>query len=237
MEDMVTYLDGVACTRFKATLLHREITPVKITNYDEWIEGAINPMELKESTFSYSKITLKYFIEGENEKETLLNISNLVKAHIKAVLKFSDLNLKYNTKIESHTAKQIHNQYYELTIVLKSDFKLDQDKHVIINPTNHNKEVICTSNVDTPVKLTIFSSMDETDVEIKINNNSIKIPSIKIMDVIVIDSINYSITLNGITKIDAAELWTFPFLKSGVNNITVNKRLIYLYIEYTERFI
>lgn len=234
MENMITYLDGVACTRFKAILLHREITPVTINNYNEWIEGALSPVELKKASYSYSKITLKYFVEGESEKETLLNISNLIKAYTSALLKFSDLNLKYNVKLESQTTNQIKNQYYELTIVLKSDFKLGQEKDFILK---ESKKIQCTSNVDTPAKLLISSDEDCTDLMIGINDDVIKILSLKTGDTIVIDGMDYLIKLNDIVNVNVVDLWSFPILKSGSNDITINKEKITLKIEYTERFI
>lgn len=234
MEYMITYLNGVACSRFKAVLLHREITPVTVNNFDEWIEGALSPIELKKASYSYSKITLKYFVEGENEKDTLLNISNLVEAHIKAVLKFSDLNLRYNIKLESQTPKQIKDKYYELTIVLKSDFKLDQEKSITLN---ESKSIQCTSNVDTPAKLIISSDVDCTDLMIGINDDVIKVPSLKASDTIEVDGIDYLIKLNDVINVNMADLWSFPVLKSGNNDITINKEKITLKIEYTERFI
>lgn len=234
MDNMITYLDGVACSRYRAILLHREITPVTVKNYDEWIDGAVSPMELKESTYSYSKITLKYFVEGENEKDTLLNISNLVKAHIKAVLRFSDLNLKYNVKVESHTPKQIKDKYYELTIVLKSDFKLDQNKSTTIT---ENKSIVCTSNADTPAILTITSEGNYTGLVIGINGDTITVPSIKTGDVLKINGEDYTITLNDNPNVSVVDLWKFPVLKSGENDISINKTNISLKIEYTERFI
>lgn len=234
MENMITYLNGVACNRYGAILLHREITPVTVKNYDEWIDGAVSPMDLKESTFSYSKITLKYFVEGENEKDTLLNISNLIKAHIKTVLKFSDLNLKYNVKIESHTPKQIKDRFYELDIVLKSDFKLDQDKAVTIN---ESKSIKCTSNVDTPARITITSEGNYTGLVIGINDDTINVPSIKAGDVLIIDGNDYIISYNGEDNLNVVDLWRFPVLKSGDNDISINKANISLKIEYTERFI
>lgn len=234
MEYMITYLNGVACSRFKAVLLHREITPVTVNNFDEWIEGALSPIELKKASYSYSKITLKYFVEGENEKDTLLNISNLVEAHIKAVLKFSDLNLRYNIKLESQTPKQIKDKYYELTVVLKSDFKLDQEKSVTLNESGL---IQCNSNVDTPAKLLISSDEDCTDLIIGINDDVIKVPSLKAGDTIVVDGIDYLIKLNDVINVNVADLWSFPVLKSGNNDITINKEKITLKIEYTERFI
>ncbi len=234
MENMITYLDGVACTRFKAILLHREITPVTINNYNEWIEGSLSPVELKKASYSYSKITLKYFVEGESEKETLLNISNLIKAHTSALLKFSDLNLKYNVKLESQTTNQIKDKYYELTIVLKSDFKLDQEKCITLN---ESKSIQCTSNVDTPARLIISSDVDCPDLIISINDDIIKIPSLKANDIIIVDGIDYLIKLNDIVNVNVVDLWSFPILKSGNNDITINKEKITLKIEYTERYI
>lgn len=234
MDNMITYLNGVACNRYGAILLHREITPVTVRNYNEWIDGAVSPMDLKESTFSYSKITLKYFVEGENEKDTLLKISNLIKAHIKTVLKFSDLNLKYNVKIENHTSTQIKDRYYEVTIVLMSDFKLDQDKAITIN---NSRVIECTSNVDTPARLTITSEGDYTGLVIGINDDTINVPSIKTGDILIIDGNDYLIKYNGEDNLNMVDLWRFPVLKSGENNISINKANISLKIEYTERFI
>ena len=234
MNNRVCYIDGVSCSRFNATLLTREIVPVTVTNHDEWLDGAVQPMELKESTFSYSKITLKYFVEGVNEKDTLKNISDLIKAHIKAIVSFSDLNYRFNTKLTAHTPTHISGEFYELTITLQSDFKLDQNKSVILNSSGLVK---CTSNVDTPAEITITSESNVTNLEITLNDDTYVISSLKTGDVLEIDGEDYTIKYNGVDDLSLVDIWRFPVLKSGSNEITINKTNIKVKIDYTERFI
>ena len=163
MNNKICYIDGVSCSRFKATLLSREIVPVTVVNHDEWLEGAPQPIELKKSTFSYSKITLKYFVEGVNEKDTLKNISDLINAHIKALVSFNDLNYRFNTKLTAHQPTHISGEFYELVLTLQSDFKLDQEKSVMLGSSGR---VECSSNADTPAKVIITSEASIKDLEI-----------------------------------------------------------------------
>lgn len=234
MNGNICYIDNVACTRFKATLLKKDIVPVTVTNHDEWLEGAVQPMDLKESTFSYSSITLKYFVEGVNEKDTLKNISDLINAHIKAVISFSDLNYRFNTKLKSHAPTHIKDKFYELTLTLQSDFKLDQNKSVTLNSSGL---VECSSNVDTPAKVTITSAGNITNLEITFNDDTYLISSLKTGDVLEIDGENYTIKYNGVDDLSLVEIWRFPVLKSGSNKVTINKQNISVKIDYTERFI
>lgn len=235
MNGNICYMNGVACIRFKATLLHREFTPVNIVNHDEWLDGAVQPIELKESTFSYSKITLKYFVEGVNEKDTLKNISNLIKSHIKSVVTFSDLNYRFNTKLTGQpTLNHIKDQFYEVTLTLQSDFKLDQDKSITVNS---NESIECKSNVDTPAKITITSEDNIENLEITLNDDTYVISSLKNGDVLEINGDDYTIKYNGVDDLSLVDIWRFPVLKSGSNTITINKENISVKIDYTERFI
>lgn len=235
MDGNICYIDGVPCTRFKATLLNRKIENVTVVNHDDWLEGAPQPIELKESTFSYSKITLKYFVEGVNEKDTLKNISNLIKSHIKANITFSDLNYHFNTKLTASVPEQIKHENYEVTLTLQSDFKLDQNKSVNLNSSGFME---CSSNVDTPAILTIVSEENITDIEIALNSDSFIIPSLKKGDILEINGEDYTIKVNGVDNLLAVDdIWSFPLLKSGTNEITINKENISVKIDYIERFI
>ena len=234
MEGNICYINGIPCTRFKATLLKRDITSVTVENHDDWLDGAIQPIELKESTFSYSKITLKYFVEGIDEKETLKNISNLIKSHIIAELIFSDLNYRYNTKLKDNTPNHIKGAFYELTLTLQSDFKLDQDKSVTIKS---NDIVECDSNVDTPAKITITSESNLSDIKITLNDDTFLISSLKNGDVLEINGEDYTIKYNGVDDLSLVDIWRFPVLESGSNTVTINKDKLSVKIDYTERFI
>ena len=234
MNNRVCFIDGVACSRFNATLLSREVEPVTVVNHDEWLEGAPQPIELKESTFSYSKITLKYFVEGVNEKDTLKNISDLIKAHIKAIISFSDLNYRFNTKLTAHTPTHISGEFYELTLTLQSDFKLDQDKSITLNSSGL---VECSSNVDTPAKVIVTSKGNITNLEITLNDDTYTISSLKTGDVLEINGENYTIKYNGVDDLSLVDIWSFPVLKSGSNKLTINKQNISVKIDYTERLI
>lgn len=235
MDGNICYIDGVPCTRFKATLLNRKIENVTVVNHDDWLEGAPQPIELKESTFSYSKITLKYFVEGVNEKDTLKNISNLIKSHIKANITFSDLNYHFNVKLTASVPEQIKHENYEVTLTLQSDFKLDQNKSVNLSSSGFMN---CSSNVDTPAILTIVSEENITDIEIALNSDSFIIPSLKKGDILEINGEDYTIKVNGVDNLLAVDdIWSFPLLKSGSNEITINKENISVKIDYIERFI
>lgn len=234
-QDYICFIDDIACNRFEATLLHRDIKPVTVINHDEWLENALQPIDLKDSTFSYSEITLKYFVEGSNEKDTLKNISNLIKAHLKAVIRFSDLNnLKFNSKLKSSTPEHIKDQFYELTVVLQSDFKLDAEKSVTLNK---DTEFNCSSDVNTPAILTITSEADVKNVKIELNEDEYVFESIKAGDVIEINGDDYSILVNGNSNPDIVELWGFPVLVSGSNNFAINNNKVSVKIAYVERFI
>lgn len=232
---MICYINEIACTRFKATLLHRDIVPVSVKNYNEWLEGAPRPIKLKDSEYSYSKITLNYFVEGADEKETLLNISNLIKEHKEAVIRFNDINdIKYNTRISSSTPKHIKDQYYELQLVLESDFKIGSEKNILVEKTS---EFNCTSNVKTPALITITSKTDVENVKIELNDSEFTIDSLLAGDVIEINGNDYTVTLNGENNPEVVEIWDFPILESGSNHITINNENVSVNVSYVEMYI
>ena len=228
----VCFIDGVVCTRYKAELLDYDILPVEIKNYDEWLDGAIQPIELKERTFNFSKITIKYFIDGITKKDSIKCISELLNRHIKAKIKFSDLNLTFNTFLQSHSLKHISDQYYELTLTLKSDFKLDQDKSIEIDKSC---TIECTSNVETPIKLTLIGINDKANFNVTLNDSIYKIKYLKTDDILEIDGENYTIKYNGEDNLNLVDIWEFPYLTPGDNTIQINVDGVKLKINYTER--
>lgn len=231
---MEILINNINSSRFKATLMSRDLGNVTVTTYDDWLASSPKPIDIKDNDFSYSTITLKYFVEGVDEKDTLKNISNLINEHLKAIIYFPDLNLKLKTKFKSGTPKHIKDEFYEYTMTLQGDFKLDADKSVTLKKSG---DFECTSNVKTPAVVTIKSLVDSKNVIIQLNEDEYIFESLKAGDVIIINGEDYTINLNGENNPSIVDLWSFPVLKSGINNFNINKETVSVNIAYTEMYI
>ncbi|HDI3012980.1 TPA: phage tail protein [Clostridium perfringens] len=220
---------------YDAILTGRDIQACNIVTYDEWLEDSFDPIVNKQKE-GYSAITVTLLIEGENENENLLKISNLLKLCKKGELRFEDFDFSYNVALDDHKEKLISDFLYEITLIFKSTFKISDEIVVSMNRET-SKNIKVDGNTKTPCSIEIIPLFDTIDITISGFNEEIVIKKLKANKKIIINSLEGTVLEEGKNKFEDTDFWEFPFLVSGINTIKVNKDTCNINVKYKNRYI
>lgn len=221
---------------YNAYLVDRDIQACNIVTYSDWLEKSFEPIIYKQKE-GYSVVNVKLFIEGNNEEEILLKISEILKLCEKCVLSFNDLAFYYDVTLDKHTEEIISDKAYALTLNFKSTFKF---KNQVIENLNKisSKSINVSGNLKTPCIVEINPSIDMIDLKLEgLSNDPITIKNLKQNKKIIIDGIMGTITQEGINKFKDTDMWEFPFLIPEVNIIKLSKDNCNITIKYNPRWI
>lgn len=220
---------------YDATLTGRDIQACNIVTFDEWLDNSFDPRIDKQKE-GYSAITVKLLVEGVNEDDVLLKISNIVALCKKGELKFSDLEFTYNISLEKHQDKLISEILYELTLNIKSTFKISNE--IVVNMNREtSKSIDVKGNEKTPCIIEILPLWDTIDITISGLNDDITVKNLKANKKIIINSLEGTVTEEGVNKFEDTDFWEFPFLIPKTNSIKVNKDTCNISIKYKNRYI
>ncbi|HAT4348534.1 phage distal tail protein [Clostridium perfringens] len=220
---------------YDATLTGRDIQACNIVTFDEWLDNSFDPRVNKQKE-GYSAITVKLLVEGANEDDVLLKISNIINICKKGKLKFSDFNFSYNISLEKHQEKLISEILYELTLNFKSTFKLSDEITISMNRET-SKSINVEGNMKTPCIIEIIPLWDAIDITISGLNDDIVIKNLKVNKKIIINSLEGTVLEEGINKFADTDFWEFPYLLPGVNIIKINKDTCNINVKYKNRYI
>lgn len=220
---------------YDATLTGRDIQACNIVTFDEWLDNSFDPRVNKQKE-GYSAITVKLLVEGVNEEDVLLKISNIINICKKGELKFSDFNFSYNISLEKHQEKLISEILYEITLNFKSTFKLSDEIVVTMNRET-SKNINVEGNKKTPCIIEIIPLWDTIDITISGLNDNLIIRNLRANKKIIINSLEGTVLEDGKNKFEDTDFWEFPFLVSGINTIKVNKDTCNISIKYKNRYI
>lgn len=220
---------------YDATLTGRDIQACNIVTFDEWLDNSFDPRVNKQKE-GYSAITVKLLVEGVNEEDVLLKISNIINICKKGELKFSDFNFSYNISLEKHQEKLISEILYELILNFKSTFKLSEEITVEMNRET-TKSIDVKGNEKTPCIIEIIPSIDAIDITIGGLNDSITIKNLHANKKIILNSKEGTVLEEGINKFSDTDFWEFPFLVPGSNTITLSKNSCDVTIKYEPRYL
>ncbi|HAT4306273.1 TPA: phage tail protein [Clostridium perfringens] len=220
---------------YDATLTGRDIQACNIVTFDEWLDNSFDPRVNKQKE-GYSAITVKLLVEGVNEEDVLLKISNIINICKKGELKFSDFNFSYNISLEKHQEKLISEILYEITLNFKSTFKLSDEIVVSMNRET-SKNIKVDGNTKTPCSIEIIPLFDTIDITISGFSEDIVIKKLKANKKIIINSLEGTVLEEGKNKFEDTDFWEFPFLVPKINIIKVNKDTCNINIKYKNRYI
>lgn len=237
-DDLRSYINGEPCdTYYQAELFHKEIRPCEVISYDNWSEDGLFPIDLKDTQFQWSEIYLEYFVEGFNETQTETLVSNLISAHTKCNLRFENLNFTYRCKLaEKPEIEHITVNVKKVMILLKSDYKY---KDTIVKLLKAGGETFFQrGNIKTPLIIKLLPKVDVALLDLKINENVIKLQNITNNTEVIVDGSEFTVTKNGVIDFTLVnDLWEFPILLPGDNTVLVDNENIEVSIMYTPRYV
>lgn len=158
------------------------------------------------------------------------NISRFIEEVKRSIIKKGNLNYKVN--IASSEYIDILTKYsnkqsikFDVLDVYEDEKSITTTKSTTINI---NSPKPCYANLELSADTNVIS------YTVTINDTEIVVKNIKGNETIYIGS--GKVIAGGKSKINDVEMWQFPILKPGINNITVNRADVNLKIKYNERW-
>ena len=230
-------IDNLNISSFNAKLLSRKIKPAKLENFNFWNKYNLIPYIDDKFTESYKEIELELDVicKDANELETMK--SDLIYKIKKSILKFIDIDYKYFVFLEDTPDITYIMPGNE---ILKFKFLGYCFKDEIIETFNKTtyKTIDVPGNSKIPIVMEIIPSIDMTDLKINgVSEDPLIVKNLKANKKIIIDGIGGTVLQDGINKFDDTDMWEFPFLVPGKNNISASKDTCNITIKYNPRFI
>ncbi|WP_297130789.1 phage distal tail protein [Terrisporobacter sp.] len=204
-------------------------SPSNYNNNGFWNEGTLKPIKGRK-TETYRQLNTKFLFKGENRELILKNISRFIEECKDCI--FERDNLYYEVEVNNSKEPEIINT---TTYILEVEFSvLDvyQDEKSIT--TTQNTTISINSPKPCYANLELSADTNVISYTVTINDTEIVVKNIKGNETIYIGS--GKVIAGGKSKINDVEMWQFPILEPGTNNITVNRADVNLKIKYNERW-
>ncbi|MCE9677504.1 hypothetical protein LPC27_17120 [Paraclostridium bifermentans] len=231
-------INNIDISKYNARVLDVNIQNSSISNLGDYdMKNKLIPLFLK-SKVSLNNITVTLLINSLDKKQYYLDKSNLLSNMLDSFdIYFKDRNLKFKcvlvNQADQASLRQIRGRF-QLTFI---GYNLENEVAQTINRVT-SKTIDVTGNIKVPIKLEITPVIDMIDLKITgLSEDPLIVKNLKGNKTIIIDGIEGTVTQDGINKFEDTDMWEFPFLIPGKNNITLSKDTCNITIKYNPRFI
>lgn len=231
-------INNIDISKYNARLLDVNIQNSSISNLSNFdIKNKLLPLFLK-SKVSLNNITVTLLINSLDKRQYYLDKSNLLSGMLESFdIYFKDRNLKFKcvlvNQADQPSLRQIRGRF-QLTFI---GYNLENEVIETINRVSY-KTINALGNYTVPITIEITPIIDMIDFKITgLSEDSLILKNLKGNKTIIIDGINGTVTQDGINKFEDTEMWEFPFLVPGKNNITLSKDTCNITIKYNPRFL
>lgn len=187
----------------------------------------------KKNKFGNKNIRVELVVKGKSRSVVLENISNIIALLEKmVVLNLNGYEKTYEcTLYNKETVKTKISTRYKLILEFKGE---EKSQEIITNFNNTNSGSInLKSNKSTPCILEITPSIDIIDLIIEgVSEAPITIKNLKANKKFILDGEKFKATVDNINKFTDVDLWEFPGLAPGVNNLKFSRNNCNITIKY-----
>lgn len=231
-------INNIDISKYNARVLDINIQNSSISNLSDLdIKNKLLPLFLK-SKVSLNNITVTLLINSLDKMQYYLDKSNLLSNMLESFdIYFKDRNLKFKcvlvNQADQPSLRQIRGRF-QLTFI---GYNLGNEVIETINRVSY-KTINALGNYTVPIIVEITPIIDMIDFKITgLSEDPLILRNLKGNKTIIIDGINGTVTQDGINKFEDTEMWEFPFLVPGKNNITLSKDTCNITIKYNPRFL
>lgn len=231
-------INNIDISKYNARVLDVNIQNSSISNLNDLdIKNKLLPLFLK-SNVALNNITVTLLINSLDKRQYYLDKSNLLSSMLDSFdIYFKDRNLKFKcvlvNQADQASLRQIRGRF-QLTFI---GYNLENEVAQTINRVT-SKTIDVTGNIKVPIKLEITPVIDMIDLKITgLSEDPLIVKNLKGNKTIMIDGIEGTVTQDGINKFEDTDMWEFPFLVPGKNNITLSKDTCNITIKYNPRYI
>lgn len=238
---LVNFVD---ISTYKAKLLSKDIQTCDVTIYSDWLAQSLSPSYYGKKE-KYKKIKLEFAIVDIDDISCLNDIGNLVLQFEKSTIKFDDLPTFYDCALIDKThSKATVNGIYLANDSSKSVYSLSVDLQApygytpaISTTLSSLSQVLSVQgNLSTEAIITISPTINTSSIKLSGFGEDITINNL-IKDVpVVIDGIAKTILQNGTNKFPETDMWGFPTLNPGNNQIIIDHSGATISVLYYPRF-
>ncbi|MEG0667846.1 MAG: phage tail family protein [Clostridium sp.] len=230
-------VNGINISGFGATQLSVEIQNYKYKTEYYMSNKSLNPIKLK-TTEALKSIKVDILFKGNNKNEVLENISKfMIMLKDKVIIKLDSYDNLFEGYLENDSIVKKKNSK---KLKLKLEFRGYSVRGNVIEHmdkvTNKNINVLGTQETPAVVEITPIS--DTIDIAVEgLSDDPIIIKNLKANKTVIIDSELQKVTVDGVNKYSDTDMWDFPSLSPGQNNIRVSKNNCNIKIKYKPRWI
>ncbi|WP_195948102.1 phage distal tail protein [Paraclostridium bifermentans] len=231
-------INNIDISKYNAKVLDVNIQNSSISNLSDLdIKNKLLPLFLK-SKVVLNNITVTLLINSLDKRQYYLDKSNLLSSMLDSFdIYFKDRNLKFKcvlvNQADQPSLRQIRGRF-QLTFI---GYNLENEVIETINRIT-SKTVDAFGNYKVPIIMEITPVIDMIDLKITgLSEDPLIVKNLKGTKTIIIDGINGTVTQDGINKFNDTDMWEFPFLVPGKNNILLSKDTCNITIKYNPRYI
>lgn len=218
---------------YNSKLLTVDIQSSALSNESDWIRNALTPVLIRNKR-GFKVIKLELLFKGESRDSILQNISDFIINFIDPVkLKLDKYNNNYKCILNNHEIKKtISRSAYKVELEL-SGFEFGEEielnfKKVTLGTIN------AVGNIKSPCIIKITPTVNDLiDFIITgLTDDPITINTLRVNETVIINAIDGKVTVNGINKYSDVDMWEYPRVVPGTNNITFSKDTCNVSIKY-----
>lgn len=216
-------VNNIPTSLYGATLLSAEYGYNKVTNYNDWLRGAKNPLFFGQDK-TYTNARFKFLVEAADLNELDKNCSNLYNAM--SVSTVREQNSDWS--IEGHvTNMEDSNRISPLAREVEISFEGVKvaDRELLTNVMTFGSPWVfeAKGNQEVPCHIEIIPDMGYLNMNLTINEKTYTIKNVDSESYsIVIDSEKGLVMADGVNKIEDYASWELPYLQGGLNTLSIN---------------
>ena len=223
-------------------ILDKKVNTSSFSTTKNWSNQALTPILINKK-FTYGSMELTLLISCKLEKDIKTTKSNFIMNISESIIKDDDFYYKVTLnsvadgeEVFKNKLNGMYCEKFSINLIIDEKYKEEIIKDITLS---NNKFIInVEGNTETPCILEIVPSQAMVDLVIQgVTENPIKVNDISINSSLVINGEDEIITLNGANKFSDSDMWAFPVLKPGENEITFSKNYFNGKIKYKPRFI
>lgn len=222
-------IDGIDLMKFNTSVQKKLLNPYnKGVSYEKMGLSFIRTS--KERALKIVSIELK--VRGNDRTDVYMNASNVIAMLGENNFKFKNLPFLFHGVLEGDP--KLSETEFDDLLIMSIEFVCYQYGEEVIEEMNYmlEKSIVVKGNMETPVVYEITPIA--TVISFKINDITVK--NVEMNKTLIINGEDCTITMDGKSDFENAELTSFPTLNSGINTIKVNTNKCKVKIKYKPRF-
>lgn len=228
-------INNIDVRNLGAILMEKNIQSSSIDSSYVWTDNSLLPIFSKQK-FNFVSLEVRLYVKGSNESDVKSKVSALISKSKECILNFEDDFYYKSFLINSSIENTLKKETRKLTLSFVAYSYKDQ----IVETMNRitSKTINVSGNTEAPAILEVTPSIDLIDLTITgLAEDPIILKNLKAGKKIIVNGEDCTVTVDGVNKYGDTDMWGFPKLKPGSNNITVSKNSVDISIKYKPRFI